>query len=169
MKQLSFLPPVEQSEYRYTLTRKLGADTSSGDRLLWIMLNPSTADDYVDDPTIRRIMRFSAAWGYVGLDVVNVFALRATDPAELRKHRDPVGPSNDYVISYYAIRAPKIVAAWGAEVSHFPERERRVIEILRRVAVGKVQHLGLTAGGHPRHPLFLPTDAELSDLPGIDG
>src|SRR5450755_1416997 len=81
--------------YRYRLTRTWG---SSGSHAVWVMLNPSTADALADDPTIRRCTGFSRALGLDGLVVVNLFALRATEPRELRRHPEPAGPANDWFI-----------------------------------------------------------------------
>lgn len=152
--------------YRYDLTRWWATTddtpgspgTVSDQRLLWIMLNPSTATQTTDDPTISRCITYSRAWGFPGLTVVNLFALRATDPKDLDRAYDigvdPVGPSNDLTITAHLYHAPKAVAAWGANAARFSERELRVKEILRG-APEKVHVLGLTKGGHPKHPLYL--------------
>lgn len=83
-------------QYRYLLSR----DWESGlQRLVFIGLNPSTADAEIDDPTIRRLIGFSKAWGYGGFDIVNLFALRSKDPKMLCDHDDPIGPLNDTYLS----------------------------------------------------------------------
>lgn len=97
--------------YRYRLSRTWG---SSGTHATWIMLTPSTADALEDDPTIRRCVAFTKAWGLDGLVVVNLFALRATDPRALARHRDPVGPANDQFIREALHPWSVPVAAWGA-------------------------------------------------------
>lgn len=161
-------PPLKP--YRYSLSRwwgpgeddRPGYGEVSEQRILWVMLNPSTATDTEDDPTIRRCIGFSKRWGFPGLTVVNLFAARATNPALLREMSDPIGPSNNYVISAHAVHAPRIVAAWGAEAGRYPDRERKVKDILRRWP-RKVCVLGLTAAGYPKHPLYVPADTEPTD------
>ncbi len=100
MNRSAFLS--ECGVYRYELTRTWG----DGDRLLWIMLNPSTADADLDDPTIRRVIGFSRGFGYSGAIVANLFALRSTDPKALRTHPDPVGPANNAMLAQLARRSP---------------------------------------------------------------
>lgn len=114
------------------------------------MLNPSTADGQFDDPTIRRCMKFTADWGYGGMHVVNLFALRATDPGELREAEDPIGPENDKTILSYAHW--RIVAAWGAH-GGYRDRDKAVLEMLKN---SELQYFGLTKTGQPRHPLYIP-------------
>jgi hypothetical protein len=137
--------------YRYRLARIWG---EGGQHAAWIMLNPSTADALTDDPTIRRCVRFTRAWGLDGLTVVNLFALRATDPAELVGHADPVGPANDQMISEALADAAVLVAAWGAH----PMAAGRVTAVTALVPPGaRLQCLGTTKAGHPRHPLYVST------------
>jgi hypothetical protein len=127
----------------------------------WIMLNPSTADSLVDDPTIRRCMGFAKAWGYDGLVVHNLYALRATDPKALRTHPDPVGPGNDGYMT--ALDIPT-VCAWGAHAdSGRPGRAAEVLTLLRKSGVAPMC-LGRTKAGHPRHPLYLPASATLEEM-----
>lgn len=159
--------------YRYALTRRWG----QGKALLWIMLNPSTADADNDDATIRRVIGFSKAWGYPGADVVNLFALRSRDPRELWSHPDPIGPDNDRVIWTAALRAPRIVCAWGAHgrrnVGHASNvgRDDAVLAILRRALAKGAWCLGRTKSGAPVHPLRLraSTQLELYWTPHRDG
>lgn len=133
--------------YRYRLTRRWDDRPMLG----WIMVNPSSADDDADDPTIRRCKGFAAAWGFGGIVVCNLYALRSTDPSALRTHPDPVGPDNDehLVASTEALT----VAAWG--VHGAGERSTRV-RVLFDQAGRPLYHLGLTRSGQPRHPLYLP-------------
>lgn len=136
--------------YRYSLWRAWG----DGPRAVFVMLNPSTADAARDDPTIRRCIGFARAWGFNGLEVVNLFALRATNPEALYLHADPVGPENDDAIATACNGAGIVVAAWGV---HGAWKDRGQ-EIAQRIAYGggvALHHLGLTKGGHPRHPLYL--------------
>lgn len=134
--------------YRYRLTRSWGP----GKTVAFIMLNPSTATAEVDDPTIRRCVGFARAWGYDTLEVVNLFARRATDPGVLYEVEDPVGPENDRHLLEVCSNARLVVAAWGVHGA-FKTRGARVLDLLK---LTRVCHLGLTKEGHPRHPLYLP-------------
>jgi hypothetical protein len=143
--------------YRYTLDRTWDASLPVA---LFIMLNPSTADASEDDPTIRRCRSFATREGCGGLTVVNLFALRSTDPAALTSHPDPVGPDNDTRIALALDRQPAVViAAWG---SHPFARSRA-----RQVAapLARLRCLGTTKGGDPRHPLYVRGDAPLIPWP----
>ncbi len=142
--------------YRYSLSRSWGLPdmaTSAGEAPLFVMLNPSTADAMKDDTTIRKCIGFATAWGFRCLTVVNVFALRATDPAELYQADDPVGPDNDDAILSAVQSHELIVAAWGTEAIR---RDRRRVERVRNILGPRVRCLGKTKAGHPRHPLYVP-------------
>lgn len=143
--------------YRYLLTRPgdLHADKGTA---LFLMLNPSTADATEDDPTIRRCRNFARAWGCNGLAVANLYALRATDPTELWKHPDPIGPDNDWRLRAIAEEYTDIVCAWGANAR--AERVAAVANILT-AAGGRLWCLGTTKDGHPRHPLYVRGDQPL--------
>ncbi|KKM80047.1 hypothetical protein LCGC14_1343720 [marine sediment metagenome] len=136
--------------YRYSLTREffMGAG-----RVLFVMLNPSTADAETDDPTIRRCIGFARRWGFRRLDVGNLFAWRATNPKEIRQVSDPVGPENDRRLMYLSECADAVIAAWGTHGA-YRNRDSDVLALL----AGKVEHLGLTKQGHPKHPLYLRND-----------
>ena len=149
----------ECDTYRYLLTRTWGA----GNRLCWIMLNPSTADAHNDDPTIRRCVRFAKDWGFGSISVVNLFALRATDPSELPKHDDPFGRGNNVAILSAAMHCHRVVAAWGVHGELYG-RDVEVLALLAHHGIG-VCCLDTTKAGHPRHPLFMPADAELTTYP----
>lgn len=138
--------------YRYDLTRHWDDDKPA---VTWIMLNPSTADGDVDDPTIRRCIGFARSWGYGGIIVRNLYALRATNPSELRRHPAPIGPENDSYLTECQF-ATLVVCAWG---SHSIARTRAlaVRKDLRRDGA-PLHHLGLTKDGQPRHPLYLKGD-----------
>lgn len=144
----------EDRRYRYRLTRTWG---SSGTHATWIMLNPSTADAMDDDPTIRRCIGFTRSWGLDGLIVVNLFALRATNPRELAACADPVGPFNDRFIRESVHPWSVVVAAWGAH----PLAVGRGAEVLRGITTAAVSRLGVTKVGAPRHPLYVRSDAPL--------
>ena len=141
--------------YRYALTRTW---EPGGQAMTWIMLNPSTADATTDDPTIRRCMRFALRESYGGISVVNLFGLRATDPRDLDRHPDPVGPDNDRFLAMHA-KALVVVAAWGAH-QMAAGRAREVSDRLAAAGV-RLMCLGTTADGHPRHPLYVRSDAPL--------
>lgn len=149
-----------QGDYRYSLGRDWTV-TPTPRRVLWIMLNPSTADGLVDDPTIRRCMGFARSWQqhglpFTGMEVVNLFGLRATDPRALAVHHDPIGPDNDSVLRSLANQPATtlIVAAWGAN-SSAAARGSKIRAVLQEVDHQRVHVLGLTKDGHPRHPLYL--------------
>ena len=132
--------------------------------MLFIMLNPSTADAELDDPTIRRCVGFAQRWGFQGLAVGNLFALRATDPQQLRRVADPIGPENDQHLIWMSDDADVTIAAWGTPGA-FRNRDQHVLGFLK----GAVEHLGLTKQGHPRHPLYLRNDAARTPLGALGG
>lgn len=143
----------DTGRYRYRLWRHWGPDPA---RVLWVMLNPSTADASILDPTIRRCVGYSRAWGFHGLEVVNLFALRSTDPATLYAALDPVGRGNDAAIidAAFTPTTDLVVCAWGAHGALL-DRGRSVRNLLPRNTVC----LGRTRAGHPKHPLYLRRDA----------
>ncbi|GMU40946.1 MAG: hypothetical protein AMXMBFR23_18120 [Chloroflexota bacterium] len=145
--------------YRYSLTRRW----SDGPRVAWVMLNPSTAGARTDDPTLRRCLAISMRHGFGSLEVVNLFALRSTDPAGLRLAAYPAGPRAGVAVARALRRADAVVAAWGV-----PPRglEARAAEVRSRLPDG-VLALGLTRGGHPRHPLYVPRDTPLVRLDSL--
>jgi hypothetical protein len=138
--------------YRYRLWRTWQSDLPA---VVWILLNPSTADSRTDDPTLRRCMSFARAWGYGGLVIVNLFALRSTDPRRLRQASDPVGPDNDDHIRSAVRTAPLVVLGWGAR-GNIHGRSTAVLSIIDRICAPHC--LGSTRDGHPRHPLYLAND-----------
>jgi len=146
--------------YRYRLERSLGRASAS---LLWVMFNPSTADDLVDDPTIRRCIGFAKAAGYGRMSVVNLFAARATRPARLLEIDDPVGPDNDDVIKAEIRRATTVAFAFGATRLaglDVDQRWKTVDQMcLSRGIIPKC--LGMTKDGWPRHPLYVPSTQRL--------
>lgn len=146
--------------YRYRLGRRWG-DGRGGATVLWIMLNPSTADEQRDDPTIRRCIGFSRAWGFGAAEMVNLFALRSTDPGVLRVVADPVGPANGAHILEAAGEAAVLIAAWGGD--RFAQA--RGGEILSHLRDRPVWCLGLTQSGAPRHPLYVPGRVRRIRLP----
>ncbi len=149
-------------QYRYVLTRRIPSVLRWVNPCLFIMLNPSTADATNNDPTIRRCIGFAESEGCTSLTVVNLFALRATDPSELTRHRDPVGPDNDRHIEAQVRDHQNglIIAAWGA--NNFAEhRARMLMDTLGPNP--RIQALATTKLGWPRHPLYLRADLRPQD------
>lgn len=120
------------------------------------MLNPSTATEDVDDPTIRRCIRFAQAWGHGGIVVVNLFALRSRFPAELLQVQDPVGVDNDNWIEAERGRCARFVCAWGDPPLRLQGRADRVAGM-----IGAAACFGVTKSGNPRHPLYMRSTAAL--------
>jgi hypothetical protein len=146
--------------YRYDLTRRW---SDVGGTVLWIMLNPSRADADADDPTIRRVVRFSKRWHFGSAVVVNLFAYRSTSPAALSSVDDPVGPDNDLAIARHLEDAHRVVAAWG-QYGKLGDRARVVAELAREYDQ-QLLCLGRTQAGAPRHPLYVKGDVELERWP----
>ena len=142
----------EDPIFRYLLWRTL-VDCDDPETILWIMLNPSTADAENDDPTIRRCLSFSKDWGYERVEIANLFALRATDPEELTTAPEIIGWDNDRFILEAAKRASRVMVAWGA-FWKAEERAKHIMQILK-VADAKPLCLGHTLCGAPRHPLYV--------------
>jgi len=143
--------------YRYVLTRRWGA----GEALAFVMLNPSTADAVVDDPTIRRCMSFARREGRAGAVIVNLYAYRATKPADLFRAADPLGPGGAKALRDLARAHRVIVCAWGALPTQGARaRAARIAAQLRRTGAA-LYCLGRTADGQPRHPLYARADRAL--------
>lgn len=140
--------------YRYALGRKVESDGDG--RVLFVMLNPSTADATQDDPTIRKCLGFAGRWGYARLEVVNLFGWRATNPKELERVADPVGPRNDACIHDCIWRADAVVLAWGQSFPRKLVHRTREVYALIRATGAATWCLGTTNAGQPKHPLFLP-------------
>ncbi|WP_300032622.1 DUF1643 domain-containing protein [uncultured Roseobacter sp.] len=141
--------------YRYQLRRTWSPE---GKKVNFIMLNPSVADEVRNDPTVARCEARARALGFGAFSVTNIFAWRDTDPAQLRKVGEPVGPDNDKTLLTVAGWADTVIAAWGVHGAHL-DRGRTVVEMLRGAGIG-LHHMGLTKQGHPRHPLYLPYTAQ---------
>ena len=152
MHSTSFSP---DRRYRYWLEAKLG----NGDGVcMFLMLNPSTADEVRSDPTVTRCKGFARSWGYGALWVCNLFALRSSDPNALRESPAPTGPQNDGHILKCARDADRIVCAWGNHGLHL-DRGERVVRMLEGDGLSdRMYHLGLTKTDQPRHPLYLKAD-----------
>ena len=148
-----------EGEYRYWLERSWDRSPVTGwplDMLTFVMLNPSTADGRVDDPTIRRCIGFARREGASVMQVVNLYALRSTDPAELLKHPDPVGVGNDALLRSVACQRGRFrtVVAWGAHKAVTAERTAVLVDAARE-ADTTLWCLGTTIAGAPRHPLYV--------------
>lgn len=150
-------PSCEGRPYRYSLTRRW----ADGPAMLFIALNPSTADETANDPTVTRMMGFARRERYSALTVANLFAFRATDPREMFAASDPVGPENDAWLQRLAAEHELRVAAWGAHGNH----RMRDLDVSRRGLLGDLHCLARTKDGHPGHPLYLPTGAPLERWP----
>lgn len=144
--------------YRYYLIRQWDAALPV---LTFVMLNPSTADAFKNDPTIRRCIAFAVALGFGGIVVVNMFAYRTSSPVILfraaRKYGDIIGPLNDAMLGTFA--AGVTVCAWGANARKAPQRAAQVLQLIR--AQSQPHALRLLADGTPEHPLMLPGDCRL--------
>jgi hypothetical protein len=139
-------------QWRYGLWRVWNnIDTSSKPRrIAFVGLNPSTADESKDDPTIRRCIRYAKEWGYDGMYMLNAYGFRSTDPKGLWKVEDPVGPATDFWLKWYASESDTVLACWGGNIKG--DREGKVCDVLNR----QLMCLGTTQAGNPRHPLYLP-------------
>ena len=150
--------------YRYWLARQW---TDGAARLPIIMLNPSTADAENDDPTIRRCMAFARREGFGGIHVFNLFAFRATSPDDMKATDDPVGPLNDHWIGQAlqsaAIMRVPILAAWGTHGEH--RSRANYVRGMAHLRGAELVCLGVTAAGHPRHPLYVKGDQPLIAWP----
>ncbi len=140
--------------YRYLLTRVWGP----GPRALFIMLNPSTATEVQNDPTVERCERRARALGFGAFRVTNIFAFRATDPKVMRAAPDPIGPGNDVAIQASLPWADVVICAWG---NHGLLSGRgSAVEAMVRKADVPLFHFGLTGQGQPRHPLYVGYDQQ---------
>ncbi len=136
--------------YRYRLSRTWDP---AGPTTLFVMLNPSTADETRNDPTVGRCETRARRAGHGGFTVCNLFAYRATRPADLFRAEDPTGPANDAILAEEARKADLTLCAWGI---HGARRGRGTAVTRLLAATGaRLFHLGLTRDGHPRHPLYL--------------
>ena len=146
----------DSQAYRYALWRCWNPEAAT---VVFIMLNPSTADAASDDPTIRRCCGFAKAWGYGSVEIVNLFAFRATLPRDLRRSAQPVGNENDRYILEAVEAAAKIVVAWG----NWLGRDRSLLSLL---ATTPLHCLGINQSGQPRHPLYVKRDTKLQKFAG---
>ena len=153
----------DDERYRYDLIRMWDA---AGPRINFVMLNPSTATELANDPTVERCERRARALGYGAFRVTNIFAWRATDPRDMRAAADPVGrPENDAAIVAAATWADRVVCAWGTHGAYLA-RGTEVERILR--GTGRpLAMLGLSKAGHPKHPLYIGYAVAPLDWPAV--
>jgi hypothetical protein len=159
-------------KYRYTLWRDWDMDLLTGcaddakdldSYAMFVGLNPSTADETKDDPTIRKCVGFAKRWGFAGLMMTNLFAFRATDPRQMKGHPKPIGDDNDRWLVACARGAGIIVAAWGVNGEHMG----RDVEVLK--LLDGVECLRTTKAGHPEHPLYVPYEVTTKPYEGRTG
>ncbi|HBM14376.1 MAG TPA: hypothetical protein DD390_16905 [Rhodospirillaceae bacterium] len=150
--------------YRYQLSRDWDAGPGREDRVVFVMLNPSTADAVQDDATIRRCIGYGKAWGYAGIVVVNLFAYRAKSPDVLHTIRDPIGPENRRHIEQAVKESGgPVVCAWGTNGSYL-DQDQAVLGWIRALGISPMV-LKLTNQGSPSHPLYLP--GRLTPVPWV--
>lgn len=130
-----------------------------GDMIAFIGLNPSTADESANDPTVTRCINFAKRWNYPGMFMLNIFAFRATDPKAMKAADDPVGESNDLALRFFSGNVHRVVCCWGTHGA-FRDRGPHVKRMLQGMPTAELCHLGLTKHGHPKHPLYLPGDTK---------
>ena len=144
----------EDRKYRYLLWRTTGVGKGA---VTFVGLNPSTADERVNDPTIRRCLGFARSWGYQKVYVANIFAYRTAYPTLLMKTAEPIGELNDNWILSASKESSLVVVAWG-NVGQWLGRAESVLKF-----INKPRCLGITKLGAPRHPLYVSKD--VSPLP----
>jgi hypothetical protein len=153
--------------YRYTLWRDWSKDMLFGPVMdgyvMWIGLNPSTADERKDDPTIRKCIGFSKRLGYGRMVMTNLFAFRSTDPRKMKKWPKPIGDDNDRWLSECAGGAQRIIAAWGNH-GRFLGRDLEVVKLIYGL-----ESLRLTGDGCPEHPLYVPYSVMPESYPPRQG
>ena len=142
----------EDGTYRYRLSRTWTA----GPTAAFVLLNPSTADAETDDRTVTRCAKYAAGMGFGRLALVNLFALRSSDPTDLDAHPEPVGPENDAHIAAATRAADRTIVGWG----NAGAKRGRAREVAARLDAD-LYAIGTTKAGHPRHPSRTPYDIEI--------
>jgi hypothetical protein len=144
--------------FRYALWRYWG----TGRRIVcFVMLNPSTGDASLDDPTIRRCISFAQLWGYDGLVIVNLHAFRSSEPKDLRLAVDSIGPLNRFFVGIAVNEAELIICAWGNHGA-YQAQDAEMLTWLRRF---KLSALRISRDGFPGHPLYIERDAKILQFP----
>ncbi len=136
----------EDKTYRYVLSRTLN-DTLP--KVAFVGLNPSTADEEVDDPTIEKCIKYCKSWGYGGFYMVNLFALRSTDRSQIYNKKDPIGSQNDFHLKEVFSKVDKVICTWGND-GVFKERNKEVLQLISNPFC-----LQINVTGEPSHPLYL--------------
>ncbi|MHC6178781.1 DUF1643 domain-containing protein [Clostridium sp. JNZ X4-2] len=154
MKKYAFIDLT--GKYRYTLSRIWNENSG---KVVFILLNPSTADTFEDDTTVKKCISFAKHWNFGSLEIVNLFAYRCTDAKSLKNVSDPVGIKNNQYILKAVKNADKIIAGWG-NGSDFCNRASDVLCLLKSY---KLYCLEINKTGSPKHPLFLSLDTELKE------
>jgi len=139
----------ECRKYRFALWRTWNEEKPY---VMIIGLNPSTADEIENDPTITRCINFAKSWGFGGICMVNLFAYRATSPSEMMSSNDPVGAENDKWLTMLAKDAGIVVAAWGNDGTHL-DRSSKIKKLLPNL-----HYIKMNKSGEPAHPLYLKAD-----------
>lgn len=145
-------------KYRYSLWRGWANDWQTN-YCMFICLNPSKADETLDDPTVRRCIQFSKDWNYSGFCMTNIFAYRATNPKDMMAIDDPVGQENNRFLSCIAAGAGIVVAAWGNHAVH-QDRHNQIVELIPNLKCLKTTKIGM-----PGHPLYLSKKLKPIDFP----
>lgn len=146
-------------KYRYRLER---IEDEKLPLCTFVMLNPSTADETVDDPTIKKCMNYARSWNCGGIVVVNLFAIRTKDPIEMKKSKDPIGEGNDEELLEALSKSPLTVCAWGNHGTHL-NRSKEVRDLLAKNGI-EAYCLNKTKKGEPGHPLYLSSKIQKKDL-----
>jgi hypothetical protein len=146
--------------YRYVLRHNC-SDRFEAKRIVWIGLNPSTADERVLDPTLEAVRRYSMKWGFSEIVMLNLFAYRATNPRDLKRAADSVGPDNDRYLLKETTAANLVIACWGKD-GKFLRRDEQVLRMLDGIVL---KCLSRNKGGSPRHPLYLGPNIQLQRFP----
>jgi hypothetical protein len=133
--------------YRYALHRTWDASKKPA---MFVGLNPSTADEVENDPTVTRCINYAKDWGHGGLIMANIFAWRDTDPEAMKAAAEPIGAENDQWLVQLAQRAGVVIAAWGVHGQHLGRADE-----VQRLLAGRLHYLKLTKDGYPGHPLYL--------------
>ncbi len=142
-------------KYRYTLTRIWNGNKPLAS---FIGLNPSTADEIKNDPTVTRCINYAKRWGYGGIIMLNIFAFRATVPKMLKSAAEPIGKDTDVWITAKSQETDLTIACWGTH-GEFMDRGKEVLKLLN-----DFKCLGITKHGYPKHPLYLRNDLEPIDF-----
>ena len=150
-------------QYRYTLIRRYGRPQATRqERIAFIGLNPSTATELVNDPTVRRCIGFARDWGYREFVMLNAFAFRSTDPQGLQRVDDPVGTANNQQLRLWTRKSHLVVCCWGIHAA-LQGRDEFLRSQLQKWNV-TARCFGKTQAGFPKHPLYLRKDSSLVHL-----